>query len=90
MWRYFTAAIAPFTNFRANFPVANTAIPDLPANDRPYFSVMSILWSELNLPYWIILSRIRFSFLSVRRVQFHSLQIPSPQVEAKLQMMPHL
>src|SRR5258708_27251741 len=40
------------------------------ANDRPYFSVMSIL-----LPYWIKVSRIRFGFLSVRCVQFHSLQI---------------
>src|SRR4029077_3967175 len=47
----------------------------LPANDRPYFSVMSILRGEPNLSYWIILSRIRFRFLSVRRVQFHSLQI---------------
>src|SRR5258708_31261547 len=46
----------------------------LPANDRPYFSVMSILRSEPN-SYWIILSRIRFRFCSVRRVQFHSLQI---------------
>src|ERR1700688_4088246 len=47
----------------------------LPANDRPCFSVMSILQSGPNLSYWIILSRIRFRFLSVRRVQFHSLQI---------------
>src|SRR5260370_34424002 len=46
----------------------------LPANDRPYFSVMSILQSGLNLSYWIILSTIRFRFLSVRRVQFHSSQ----------------
>src|SRR5260370_23557509 len=44
----------------------------LPANERPYFSVMSILQSLLNLPYWIILSRTGFRFLSVRRVQFHS------------------
>src|ERR1700688_4932090 len=38
----------------------------LPANDRPYFSVMSILQSGPNLSYWIILSRIRFRFLSER------------------------
>src|SRR3984957_18607600 len=47
----------------------------LPANDRPYFSVMSILRSESNLPYWILLSRIGFKFSSMRRAQFHSLQI---------------
>src|SRR5258708_26728785 len=39
----------------------------LPANDRPYFSVMSILQSGPNLSYWIILSRIRFRFLSEPR-----------------------
>src|ERR1700674_642059 len=36
---------------------------------------MSILQSGPNPSYWIILSRIRFRFFSVRRVQFHSLQI---------------
>jgi|HubBroStandDraft_6_1064221.scaffolds.fasta_scaffold67070_6 hypothetical protein len=60
MWRHFTAAIAPFTNFRANFPVANTAIPDLPANDRPGLSVISILLVECNVTLWITLSRIGF------------------------------
>src|SRR5260370_39186018 len=36
---------------------------------------MSTRQSAPNLPYWIIRSRIRFRILSVRRVQFHSLQI---------------
>src|SRR3984893_18349488 len=38
----------------------------LSINDRPYVSVMSILLVECNLILWIILSRIRFRFLSVR------------------------
>src|ERR1700722_14040124 len=42
----------------------------LPANDRPYFSVMSILQSGSNLLFWIVVSKIRFRFLSARRVQF--------------------
>src|SRR4029077_275057 len=46
----------------------------LPANDRPYFSVMSILPSGSTLSFWITLSRTGFRFFSVQRIQFHSLQ----------------
>src|SRR5713101_2602340 len=42
--------------------------------DRIFPSCPSF-WLSATLMYWIILSRMRFRFLSVRRVQFHSLQI---------------
>src|SRR5260221_5376796 len=42
--------------------------------DRIFPSCPSFL-VECNLMYWIILSRMGFRLLSVRRVQFHSLQI---------------
>src|SRR5580700_10785530 len=78
--KYVNATAAPSDASRLTIPSPIPREPPvtratLPANDRPYFSVMSILQSGLNLSYWIILSRIRFRFLSVRRVQFHSLQI---------------
>src|ERR1700719_795746 len=74
------ATVAPSEASRLTIPSPIPREPPvtratLPANDRPYFSVMSILQSGPNLSYWIILSRIRFRFLSVRRVQFHWLQI---------------
>src|SRR6202023_2114542 len=77
---YVNATAAPSEASRLTIPSPIPREPPvtratLPANDRPYFSVMSILRGEPNLPYWITLSRIRFGFLSVRRVQFHSLQI---------------
>src|SRR6266481_2465274 len=78
--KYVNATAAPSEASRLTIPSPIPREPPvtratLPANDRPYFSVMSILQSGPNLSYWITLSRIRFRFLSVRRVQFHSLQI---------------
>src|ERR1700730_834381 len=78
--RYVNATAAPSDASRLTIPSPIPREPPvtratLPANDRPYFSVMSILQSGPNLSYWIILSIIRFRFLSVRRVQFHSFQI---------------
>src|SRR6266478_6574743 len=75
--KYVNATAAPSEASRLTIPSPIPREPPvtratLPANDRPYFSVMSIL-----LPYWIKVSRIRYRFLSVRRVQFHSLQCRS-------------
>src|SRR6266852_6631588 len=78
--KYVNATAAPSEASRLTIPSPIPLEPPvtratLPINDRPYFSVMSILLVECNLMYWIILSRMGFRFLSVRRVQFHSLQI---------------
>src|SRR6202163_727265 len=78
--KYVNATAAPSEASRLTIPSPIPREPPvtratLPANDRPYFSFMSILQSGPNLCYWIILSRIRFRFLSVRRVQFDSLKI---------------
>src|ERR1700680_3077016 len=72
--KYVNATAAPSEASRLTIPSPIPREPPvtratLPANDRPYFSVMSILQSGPNLPYWIIRSRIRFRFLSVRRIQ---------------------
>src|SRR5207245_10948102 len=74
--KYVNATAAPSEASRLAIPSPTPREPPvtratLPANDRPYFCVMSILRAAPNLSYWIILSRIRFRFLSVRRVQFH-------------------
>src|SRR5712691_5478410 len=49
--------------------------PCLQMIDRTFPACPSSRVGPTNLSYWIILSRIRFRFLSLRRLQFHSLQI---------------
>src|SRR6266478_3166869 len=93
--KYVNATAAPSEASRLTIPSPIPREPPvtratLPANDRPYFPLMSILQSGPNLSYWIILSRIRFRFLSVRRVQFHSLRINNEKRPCEDQLSPSL